>query len=137
VTAVRDSESDYVWALLVGSGHPGCDGHEFDDEARRITCTCGVVLVDTPEDPEQAILAAIEGHQTYALTAPSDSGWITVDEFAQCKCPACVIARAARIGFAECMQQRRDFYEAVNARGEEYDRARYAVLFPGPEEVPF
>ena len=56
---MRDSESDYVWALLVGSGHPGCDGHEFDDEARRITCTCGVVLVDTPEDPEQAILAAI------------------------------------------------------------------------------
>jgi len=86
---------------------------------------------------EQAILAAIEGHQTYAYTGSSDTGWSSADDFGQCKCTPCGIARAAGIGFAECMQQRREFYEAVNARGEEYDRARYAVLYPGPEEVPF
>ena len=53
------------------------------------------------------------------------------------KCPACVIARAARIGFAECMQQRDEFWKRVNARREEYDRTRYRVMFPGGEEVPF
>jgi hypothetical protein len=141
--AGQEEFADYLWAIITSSGHRdsghlACEGYVHDDESRRITCTCGVVLYDPPSvTAEQAILAAIAGHQTYALTAPRDSGWMAVDEFAQCKCTPCGIARAAGIGFAECMQQRRDFYEAVNARGEECDRARYAVLYPGPEEVPF
>ena|SRR5271154_2658417 len=132
-----ETAGDYAWALMVGAGHAGCAGHEYDDSARRITCTCGVVLVDTPQAAEQAILDAIEGHQTYALTAPGDSGWMAVDEFAQCKCAACVVARAARIGFAECMRQRSEFYKGVAARRDGYERTRYAVLFPETDEVPF
>lgn len=35
---------DYAWSLVQDSGHLGCDGWEYDDETRRLTCACGVVL---------------------------------------------------------------------------------------------
>ena len=54
----------------------------------------------------RVIFAAINGHQTYARTGPSDAGRTITDEFGQCKCLACIIARAADIGYAECMHQR-------------------------------
>jgi hypothetical protein len=134
---------DYVWSVFAPD-HAHCDGREYDDKARRMTCTCGIALYGfTANDAlevstEQAILAAIEGHQTYAITTPSDSGWTAVDEFAQCRCQACAIARAARIGFAECMRQRAAFYKGIAARSADYDRVRYAVMFPpGSDEVPF
>jgi hypothetical protein len=87
---------------------------------------------------EQAILAAIEGHQTYAYTGPDDAGWTGVDEFAQCKCQACAIARAAHVGHGECMQRHRADWERRAAESRERQRARYAAMYPpGSDEVPF
>lgn len=86
---------------------------------------------------EQAILDAIKGHQTYAYTGPSDTGWRGDDEFGQCKCPACVIARAARIGWSDCMRQYREACERALAEAQEQDRAFYARNFHYTDEVPF
>jgi hypothetical protein len=129
---------DYAWAFMLGAGHMDCAGWVNDGGGHRITCTCGIVLYREPATTaDMAVLAAIEGHQTYALTAPGDTGWMAVDEFAQCKCQPCVIARASHIGFAECMRQRDEFYKSVAARRDEYDRHRYAVMFAGEDGVPF
>jgi hypothetical protein len=111
--------------------HPGCD------------CREALLAEDIGEyrmmlrDVEQAILAAIKGHQTYAYTGQSDTGWSAEDEFGQCKCPACVIARAAHIGFGECMQQRREASDRAAAEARERDRAHYARICPDLDEVPF
>jgi hypothetical protein len=86
---------------------------------------------------EDAILAAIKGHQTYAYTGRSDTGWSAEDEFGQCKCPACVIARAAHIGFSECMQQRHEASKRAFTEACERDRAHFARLYPDMDEVPF
>jgi hypothetical protein len=86
---------------------------------------------------EQAILAAIEGHQTYAYTGSSDTGWSSADDFGQCKCPACAIARAAHIGFSECMQQRLAASKRLEAEARERDRAYFTALYPNLNEVPF
>jgi hypothetical protein len=86
---------------------------------------------------ERAILAAIKGHQTYAYTGTDDSGWSGEDEFAQCKCQACVIARSAHIGFSECMRQQRAAYERRAAESRERQRAAYAAFYADLDEVPF
>jgi hypothetical protein len=86
---------------------------------------------------EQAILDAIKGHQTYAYTGPSDTGWSSDDEFGQCKCQACVIARAVHVGFSECLRQRRATGERLAAEARERDRAYFAATYPDMDEVPF
>jgi hypothetical protein len=86
---------------------------------------------------EQAILAAIDGHQTYAFTGTDDTGWSGVDEFAQCKCQACVIARSAHIGFSECMRQYREDCERRAEESRERQRALYAAIYANSDEVPF
>ena len=58
------------------------------------------------QQARRMIFTAINGHQAYARTGPSDTGRTITDEFGQCKCLACIIARAAGIGYAECMHQR-------------------------------
>ncbi len=133
------SEAD--WQRILTSGHWGCGGWWRDGDSA-LTCACGAVLAgaersaSAPERGplEQAILGAIRGHQTYAYTGESDTGWIGVDDFAQCKCDACVIARAGRIGSAECDRQRREAYERLAAEARERDRARFADDI---DEVPF
>ena len=86
---------------------------------------------------EQAILDAIQGHQTYAYTGQSDTGWSSEDEFAQCKCPVCAIARAAHIGFAETMRQRLEASKHLEAEATERDRAWWARNHPDLDEVSF
>lgn len=86
---------------------------------------------------ERVILAAIKGHQTYAYTGESDGGWISVDSFAECKCLACRIARAARIGHSECQRQRRETYARLMADAAEHDRAKWKRNHPDWDEVPF
>jgi len=86
---------------------------------------------------EQVVLAAIRGHQTYAYTGTDDSGWSGEDEFAQCKCQACEIARSAHIGFSECMGQQRAAYERLAAESRERQRAAYAAFYADLDEVPF
>jgi len=86
---------------------------------------------------EQAILGAIKGHQTYAFTGTDDSGWSGEDEFAQCKCQACVIARSAHVGFSECMQQHREAYERRAEECRERQRAAFAAIYADSDEVPF
>ena len=86
---------------------------------------------------EQVILAAIKGHNTYAFTGTDDSGWSGVDEFAQCKCQACVIARSVHIGFSECMKQHREDCERRAAESRERMRAIYVAQFADTDEVPF
>ena len=86
---------------------------------------------------EQAVLAAIKGHQTYAYTGQSDTGWSGPDDFGQCKCPACAIARAANIGFAECMRQRYAASRRQAAEAAERDREWWARNHPELNEVPF
>lgn len=88
-------------------------------------------------------LAAIKGHQTYAeytYYGPSDTSWSGTDEFGQCKCPACVIARAAGIGRAECKRQRSTADRHHMAEVAERDRRhweRYRLDHPEMDEVPF
>jgi hypothetical protein len=84
---------------------------------------------------EDAILAAIKGHQTYAYTGQSDTGWSAEDKFGQCKCPACVIARTAHVGFVQCSQERREASERAHAEALERDRAYYP--YSDLDEVPF
>jgi hypothetical protein len=104
--------------------HPACD------------CREALLAEDVGEyramyrDLEQAILAAIKGHQTWAYR---HDGWD--DEFAQCKCAACDIARAARIGWSECQAQRAEASAALNAA--ERERAYFAATYPDLNEVPF
>ena len=86
---------------------------------------------------EQAILGAIKGHQTYAFTGTDDTGWSGEDEFAQCKCQACVIARSVHIGFSECMQQHRADCERRAAESCERQRALFAAMYADMDEVPF
>lgn len=112
--------------------HPACD------------CREALLAEDIAEyramlrEAEQAILAAIEGHQTYAYTGQSDTGWSAEDDFGQCKCPACVIARAAHVGFSECMLQRREASDRLQAEAVEHDRARYAAAYAAyTDEPPF
>jgi len=88
-------------------------------------------------DLEQAILDAIKDHQTYAYTGQSDTGWSAEDDFGQCKCQACQIARAAHIGFSECMRQRMEASERAAAEARERDRAWWARNQPDMDEVPF
>jgi hypothetical protein len=110
-----------------------------------LACDCREALLaeDTAEyramwqELEQAILDAIEGHQTYAFTGTDDSGWSGEDEYAQCKCPACVIARSVHIGFSECMRQHREAYERLAAESRERARAAFAAIYDGTDEVPF
>jgi hypothetical protein len=86
---------------------------------------------------EQAILAAIKGHQTYAFTGVDDSGWGGEDEFGQCKCQACAIARSVHIGFSECMAQHREDYERRAEECRERQRAAYCAIYADTDEVPF
>jgi hypothetical protein len=86
---------------------------------------------------EQAILAAIKGHQTYAFTGADDTGWSGEDEFGQCKCQACVIARSVHIGFSECMRDHRADCERLAAESRERNRVLYVAMFDGSDEVPF
>lgn len=89
------------------------------------------------------LLAAIKGHQTYAQYSyygSSDTSWSGTDEFGQCKCLACVIARALGVGRPECERQR----IAANRRqmGEVAERDRkyweqYRLDHPEMDEVPF
>lgn len=44
-----DEMTDYAWSLVADSGHLDCDGWQYDEEARRLTCACGVVLHEAPE----------------------------------------------------------------------------------------
>lgn len=81
---------------------------------------------------EQAILAAIKGHPTYAYTGSIADAWSARDEFGQCKCPACEIARAAHIGFGECMAQRLEARKQAQAEA----RACFATGYPATDEVP-
>lgn len=94
---------------------------------------------------ERAILEAIKGHQTYAYTGrpgwPAEGGWSAADDFGECKCQACVIARAARIGLGECLRQRQAATErlaaAAAARELRREQRRYARNHPDLNEVPF
>jgi hypothetical protein len=86
---------------------------------------------------EQAVLAAISGHQTYAYTGPSDTGWQGKDVFGQCKCQACGIARAARIGGGQCASQYLEASRRLEFERREADREYYARNFPQTDEVPF
>lgn len=90
---------------------------------------------------ETAILVATAGHATWAYDA---NGWD--DEFAQCKCRACGIARTARIGFAETMRQRQAADEAADQAAAGRGRAwQQCPVRPGHpdyitadiEDVPF
>jgi hypothetical protein len=111
--------------------HPACDCREAE------------LAEDIAEyramyrEVEQVILTAIKGHQTYAYTGVSDAGWTGDDKFGQCKCPACMIARAAHIGFSQCMQERHDASLASMAEAREYEIAYYKRNFPDSDEVPF
>lgn len=89
------------------------------------------------------ILVAIKGHQTYAeytYYGPSDTSWSGTDEFGQCKCLACVIARAADIGRPECQRQRSTADKRHMADVAERDRKyfeQYRLDHPEMDEVPF
>jgi hypothetical protein len=85
----------------------------------------------------RAVLAAIKGHQTYAFTGTDDTGWSGTDEFAQCKCQACVIARSAHVGYIECLQDHRRDCERLAAEARERNRIAYAAIYDGSDEVPF
>ncbi len=92
---------------------------------------------------ERIILAAVKGHQTYARYAcygPSDLSWTGTDEFGQCKCLACAIARTAGIGRAECERQRSAASRRHMAEAAEQDRKyweQYRLDHPEMDEVPF
>ncbi|MGH3402464.1 MAG: hypothetical protein ACRDRJ_08135 [Streptosporangiaceae bacterium] len=87
---------------------------------------------------ERAILDAIKGHQTYAYTGLRDSGLGgDDDEFAQCKCQACGIARAASVGFSECMSARREAYDRLADQAAERDRAWAQANYSYTDEPPF
>lgn len=88
-------------------------------------------------DLEQAIIDAIKGHQTWAYTTVGEYGTTVDDEFAQCKCPVCEIARTCGVGWSECQRQRREAYEVQNAAERERERTYYAAHFPDLDEVPF
>lgn len=70
-----------------------------------------------------AILAAIRGHQTWAWTPDGER-----DEFAECKCAACGIARAARVGFRDCKRQREE--ATRRADREHWKRLNGGTLAP-------
>ena len=74
------------------------------------------------EDLQKHVLAAIKGHQTYAYTA---DGW--PDRLAQCKCGACGIARAARIGFSQSRKERREADERLAAERRMRERHGYHI----------
>lgn len=78
-------------------------------------------------ETEHAILAAIKGHLTWAYTPDGYE-----DEMARCKCPACVIARAAHIGYVECMNARTVDTLRLQAEARRRDRHYYDL-----NEVPF
>ena len=86
---------------------------------------------------EQAVLAAISGHQTYAYTGRSDTGWHGEDVFGQCKCQACVIARAAHVGGGQCARQYLESSRQLEFERRERDREYYARNFPKMDEAPF
>lgn len=82
-----------------------------------------------------AVLAATRGHNTWPQGHDG-----RIDEFAMCKCPACGIARAARVGYWDFKAQR----DEANARAdrERWKREHHATLSPvypylQLEEVPF
>ena len=84
-----------------------------------------------------AILAAIKGHNTYPAATDRQ-----LAEFEMCKCPACGIARAARVGYWEHKRRRQQAEEA--ARREQWLRVNRATLAPvyphldlDLDEVPF
>lgn len=92
---------------------------------------------------ERIIVAAIKGHQTYArytYYGPSDLSFTGTDEFGQCKCLACVIARATGAGRPECERQRSAADRRHMAEVAERDRKhweQYRVDHPEMDEVPF
>jgi hypothetical protein len=95
------------------------------------------------QQAERIILAAIKGHQTYAQWShygPSDTSWTGTDEFGQCKCLTCAIARRAGFGRDECMRQRieasrRHVAEAAAQDREYWEQQRRN--HPEWDEVPF
>ena len=105
--------------------------------AHHLACDCREALLaeETGEyramyrELEQAILAATEGHQTYAFDEFGDE-----DEFAQCKCPACGIARAAFVGFSETMRQREEAAARQSAEAARRYRGAHHINL---KEVPF
>jgi hypothetical protein len=109
--------------------HPACDCREAD-----IAESFAEHKAEFDE-LYNAVLAAIKGHQTYAFT-PGGSR----DEFTECKCGACGIARAARVGWFECRRQREEA-DARHQREVWKRRNRGATLAPvypyADIEVPF
>jgi hypothetical protein len=92
------------------------------------------------QQARRVIFAAINGHQTYARTGPSDTGRTIADEFGQCKCLACIIARAADIGYAECMHQRHRASRRQMTEIDRQDREWWEQQkrdHPEWDEVPF
>lgn len=89
------------------------------------------------------ILAAIKNHQTYAqytYYGPSDLAFTGTDEFGQCKCLPCAVARKADIGRPQCQRQRGIADRRHMADVAERDRKyweQYRLDHPETEEVPF
>lgn len=108
--------------------HPACDcreasiAEEFDERLAEFT------------EIYNAVLDAIKGHQTYAWKDGER------DKFAECKCPACGIARKAHVGYWQCKDQRD---EADNRMRREHwlrlNRATLAPVHPylGPVAYPY
>lgn len=111
--------------------HPACDCREAE-MAEQIAEYRAML-----RELEHAILAAIKGHQTYAYTGASDTGWSAEDGFGQCKCQACEIARTAHIGFSECMHERREASKRARAEAAARDAAYYERIYADLGEVPF
>jgi len=83
---------------------------------------------------EKIILAAIKGHSTWE----SIDGY--PDEFGRCKCPACDIARAARVGRAQWTADREAYYKRAYAEQREREAAHWAAYYaahPELDEPPF
>lgn len=97
--------------------HPACDCREATIAEDRAE------LVAEHKAMSKAILDAIKGHQTYAATPDGFR-----DEFGMCKCPACGIARAARIGYWEWKRQRGQ--ADMSIRREAWKREHRATLAP-------
>lgn len=103
--------------------------------AHRTACDCREALINEAfgehmaeiRAMETAILAAVSGHRTWAWTP---DGW--PDEYSQCKCQACTVARAARVGRVQCMQETRENEERLSAEMRRRDRHYYDL-----DEVPF
>jgi hypothetical protein len=77
----------------------------------------------------EAIIAAIKGHNTY----PADS-YGRRDEFAQCKCQPCILARSIHVGYWQDKADRKAHYERAEAAHwlrVARDQPQYA------DEVPF